>query len=337
MRVPIWLSKHGLRALCKNEAMHVFIAGAGLIGGAIAWRLAQKGARVTLADAGRFGGETSSAGAGMLSPGGEFDKPSVWLELGVESMRMYPRFVEELRAETGMSVDFVQCGCMHFVAPEVALSRAAFQSAHGIRVEVRNGGLYYPEDAFVDPNDLLHALRCACQSREVAVLEHHPVTGIEASEYDAVVIAAGAWSSQICVSYRGAQIEMPAVKPIKGHLIGFDLAPGALGPMLRRGHTYVLQRSNGFMLAGSTEEDAGFDRAVDAATCCEIQARAAQLFPALDRATPSKRWIGLRPYCAEPQIRRVPGTNVWLAYGHFRNGILLTPLTAARIASDIAA
>jgi glycine oxidase len=315
--------------------MKVLIAGAGLIGGAIAWRLAQAGARVTLADAGCFGGATSSAGAGMLSPGGEFDKPSVWLDLGVESMRMYPAFVAELRAETGRSIDFAPCGCMHFVEPEQAQARAVFQTAHGIRVEVRSDGLFYPEDAFVDPGNLLRALRRACEARGVTIVENHPLAEIETAEQDAVVVAAGAWSSQIRVTHRGVNIEMPAVKPVKGHLIGFDLVPGLLGPMLRRGHTYVLQRSNGFTIAGSTEEDAGFERTVNPATCAEIHARASQLFPALKTATPAKCWTGLRPFSAEPNIRRVAGTNIWLAYGHFRNGILLTPLTAARISADI--
>jgi glycine oxidase len=315
--------------------MRVFIAGAGLIGSAIAWRLAQSGAEVTLADAGCFGGGTSSAGAGMLSPGGEFDKPSAWLDLGAEGMRMYPAFVEELRAETRVPIDFVQCGCVHFVDPQIGRARAEFQSAHGIRVEIRSDGLFYPEDGFVDPTDLLRALRCACDARRVAIQENHPVDEIESTAYDAVVIAAGAWSSQIRVMHRGSPIEMPAVKPVKGHLIGFDLEPNTLGPMLRRGHTYVLQRSNGFVIAGSNEEDAGFDRSVDAVTCAEIQSCASRLFPALENAAPSKCWTGLRPYCAEPQIRRVEGSNVWLAYGHFRNGILLTPLTAARISSEI--
>ena len=105
----------------------VAIAGAGLIGASIAWRLAQAGMRVSMFDAGSFGGETSSAGAGMLSPGGEFDRPSIWLDLGIESMRIYASFVEELREETGISIDFQLCGCRQFVDdPEQAQRRAWF-------------------------------------------------------------------------------------------------------------------------------------------------------------------------------------------------------------------
>lgn len=315
--------------------MNVVIVGAGLIGSSIAWRLAQAGAQAKLIDAGRFGGETSSAGAGMLAPGGEFEGPSVWFDLGAEGMRIYPAFVDELRAEAGMPVDFGLCGCRHFIDSDQATARAAFQSARGIRVEIAPGGLFYPDAGFVDPTDLLRALRRATQARGVVIIENQPVSEIEASGYDAVVIAAGAWSQQVQVTLRGEPLTLPGVKPIKGHLVGFDLAPGSLGPMRRRGHTYVLQRSNGFTIAGSTEEDAGFDRSVNVGTCEQIHLDAAQLFPALERATPSECWIGFRPYSPEPHIGRVSGTNVWLAYGHFRNGILLAPLTAARIAGQI--
>ena len=128
----------------------------------IAWRLAQKGFRVTIADAGNLGGEASPAGAGMLSPGAEFHQPSVWLDLGIESMRLYPAFVEELRAETGIDVDF---------------------------------RTFHPEDGIVDPAALLRALQCACESRKVRITREH-VTAVEPREYAAVVIAAGSpWGS----------------------------------------------------------------------------------------------------------------------------------------------
>jgi glycine oxidase len=315
----------------------IAIAGAGLIGASIAWRLAQAGMRVSMFDAGSFGGETSSAGAGMLSPGGEFARPSVWLDLGIESMRMYPSFVEELRAESGISIDFHRCGCHQFVGQrEQAEKSLDFQRAAGIHVELTPEGLFYPEDGFVDPSHLLRALRAACIARGVEIVENHALLTVNSQDFASLVIAAGAWSNRLQVSHGDSRVDLPQVKPIKGHLIGFDLEPGALGPMLRREHSYVLQRSNGFLVAGSTEEDVGFDRSVDSAACEQIHRRAAELWPALEGARPSKRWIGFRPYAEFPQIGRVGNTNVWLAYGHFRNGILLAPLTARRIAGEIA-
>lgn len=278
----------------------VLIVGGGLIGSSIAWRLAQKGARVTIADAGNLGGEASPAGAGMLSPRAEFGQPSVWLDLGLQSMRLYPAFVEELQAETGIDTDFQ---------------------------------MFRPDDGIIDPAALLRALHCACESRKVRILREQ-VTTVEPRDYGAMVIAAGAWSGHV----QANNLTLPAVVPVKGHLIGFQLEPGALGPVRRQGETYVLQRSNGFLIAGSNEQDIGFDRTVDSAICEGIHRRAAQLFEPLEHATPVKRWIGFRPRLVHgdgPRIGRVEGTNVWLAYGHYRNGILLTPVTAQRIAGEI--
>ncbi len=311
----------------------VLIAGAGLIGGSIAWRLGQAGVRVILCDAGAFGAECSTAGAGMLTPGGEFDSPSRWIDLAAEGMRMFPAFVDELSRESGQSIDFQLAGSHYFVDRETAQRRAQFQSAQGIRVEMTDRGLFYPGDGFVDPTDMLRALRRVVRAE---IRENAAVGEIEASEHRAVIIAAGAWSNRIRVKYRGHPLELPDVKPVKGHLAGFQMEPGALGPMLRRGHTYLLQRSNGFLIAGATEEDAGFDRSVSEAVCAEIQHHAAELFPPLASAAPCRRWIGFRPFSQDgPHIRRVEGTNVWLAYGHFRNGILLAPLTSRRIADEI--
>jgi glycine oxidase len=280
----------------------ILIIGGGLIGSSIGWRLAQKGAQVTIADAGNLGGEASPAGAGMLSPGAEFGASWLLRNLGFESLRLYPSFVEELQTETGIDTDF---------------------------------RMYLPDDGIVDPAALLRALRCGCESRKVRIMREH-VTTAEPSDYGAVVIAAGAWSGQVRVS----NVTLPAVAPVKGHLIGFQLEPGALGPVRRHGETYVLQRSNGYLIAGSNEQDIGFDRTVDAAICDDIHRRAAELFPPLEHLTPINRWIGFRPRSVEgdaPHIGRVAGTNVWLAYGHYRNGILLTPVTAQRIADDVIA
>lgn len=315
----------------------IAIIGGGIIGGSIAWRLAQAGLDVEMFDAGVFGGRTSSAGAGMLSPGGEFDQPSRWLDLGIQGMRMYPAFVDELRAESGVAIDFQICGCAHDCDPESAARRFAFQSGAGIRVERTAGGLFYPEDGLVDPTDVLRALRAVCEARGVNIHEHRAIETFDAGGYRAVVIAAGAWSGGLDIRHEGEPLALPATRPVKGHLIGFDLPPGELGTMRRRGHTYILQRANGFTIAGSTEEDCGFDGTVDAAICDQIQQRVTEIYPPLAGAARSRQWIGFRPFSeGGPHIRRVDGTNVWLAYGHFRNGILLAPLTAERIAGEIA-
>jgi glycine oxidase len=314
----------------------VTIIGGGLIGTSIAWRLAQKLMPVTVIDAANLGGEASTAGAGMLSPGSEAARESPWLTLGIESLRLYPRFIEELRAETGLNVEFRICGCLvmeHNETPE-ALHRAA-----GIRVVRESAGLLYPDDAIVDPGALMLSLRRASQKQGVTRQQHH-LAEIEASEHIAVVIAAGAWSSLMRVTYEGKPLQLAPSAPVKGHLIAFQMRPGLLGPFLRKGDTYVLQRADGLLIAGSTEEHVGFDTTVQTATCESLHRRAAQLVPELAAAEPVRRWIGFRPGPEledGPILRRIPQTNVWLAYGHYRNGILLTPVSAQHIANEIAA
>lgn len=306
----------------------VLIIGGGLIGSSIAWRLAQKGARVTVADAGNLGGEASTAGAGMLAPGSEASKPSRWLDLGTESLRMYPAFLDELRDETGLEVEYRACGCL-VLEPGPAVP--------GVRAEQRGEGLFYPDEALTDPSALLRALRQAAKKHGVAV-EHGALTEVDGSRHTAVVVAAGAWSSSLGIRHQGMVLDLPASIPVKGHLIGFQMRQGLLGPFLRKGHTYVLQRADGLVIAGTTEEHVGFDTSVEFAACDDIHRRAADVVPELAAAEPVRRWIGFRPGPEledGPILRHVEGTNVWLAYGHYRNGILLTPVTAQWITEQI--
>jgi glycine oxidase len=287
------------------------IIGAGLIGASLAWRLGQRGHSVTLVDAGTYCGEASHAGAGMLSPEGEHFPSPVWAERALESLRIYPDFVAELERESGRSIDYTACGAIE-------------------------GNRTFPDEAIVDPRDLAAALRRAFQHYDIALIEHHPIAGLDTDRLEAstAVIAAGAWSGQIQVN--GEQL--PATIPVKGYLLGYQGAP-KLGPIRRDGHTYILQRSNGYTIAGSTEQSIGFDREVDPKLIADLRDRAAALWPPLARLEPTDVWSGLRPSTESGQIytERWKDTPVWLAYGHYRNGILLAPWTANHLADDISA
>ncbi len=316
------------------------MAGAGIIGASIAWRLSQGGASVRLLDAGPVGSEASWAGAGMLAPGSEFLRQSQWTDLALESLTLYPRFVAELCEESGVAIDYLACGAVE--SPESAedrpalRERAATQRGFGIPCEAREGELHYPLDAIVDPREVMRALAEACRRRGVDIREHSPLEYYDTGGAP-LVVAAGAWSGGLEVFEHGKPVSLPESTPVKGHLLGYHLAPGSLGRILRRGHTYVLQRSNGFTLAGSNEERVGFDRTVDANIVADIGRRAARLFPALEGRAPNDCWAGFRPATASGALAlgRVMGTSVWLAYGHYRNGILLAPSTAQRIACDL--
>ena len=351
----------------------VLVVGAGLIGSAIAWLLSKSGCRVILVDAGKFGGEASSAGAGMLAPGGEYREPSPAARLAVESLAMYPAFVRQLEQESGVLIDYRNCGALelayereHWQALE---ARAAVQRSFGIPVgllcrsslnavapglnlEGLYGALHYSTDACVSPNDILRALRIACERGGVKILENTTVESTDAGENRAtvrmqkqqitgrnLVLAAGAWSSYIPLRRSGRPFCIPRSVPVKGHLVGYQMPSGSLRPILRKGHHYVVQRENGFTVAGSTEERCGFRRGIDPERIREIRKETAAFYSPLATLEPTRQWMGFRPGLEHqgPIIGRVPGTRVWLAYGHYRNGILLTPATARFVAGEILA
>src|ERR1039458_320234 len=164
------------------DVMDVIIIGGGIIGASTAWRLAQAGAAVTLVEAGALGGEASWAGAGMLAPGGEIAGRSRWAEFALESLALYPGFVEELESEMGLGIDYRRCGAVEMARTEAEwrdlMARRAAQSELGIRSEVTGGGLFYPDDALVDPRDVTRALRRACEKRRVRIREQTRVLAV---------------------------------------------------------------------------------------------------------------------------------------------------------------
>ena len=253
----------------------------------------------------------------MLSPEGERFPDGIWAERAGESLRLYPAFVAELERVSGRSIDYTVCGAVE-------------------------GSRQFPNEAIVDPRDLSSALRDALGLHRVQLLEHRMISSVEVSdasvkteEFEArsVVIAAGAWSGQIQVNGQN----LPATVPVKGYLLGYEGAP-KLGPIRRDGHTYILQRSNGYTIAGSTEQTIGFDRGIDPELVAELQKRAEALWPPLAELQPVAVWSGLRPSTETGRIytERWRGQPIWLAYGHYRNGILLAPWTANYLASQIA-
>ncbi|MBI1787393.1 MAG: glycine oxidase ThiO [Acidobacteria bacterium] len=344
------------------------VIGAGIIGSTIAWRLAQAGLSVTLLDAGRMGGEATWASAGMLAPGGEVEGRSAWAAFSLESLRMYPAFVEQLTGETGLTVDYRKSGAISIAGTEeewtLLRQRAASQREIGIRsqeldsAELRAcapmleapacGALFYPDDAMVEPRDLIRALRAACQNRGVRLHEREAATAVEASGRSVTVtargtvrtaslavLAAGAWSQSLTVAVDGKPYSLPECYPVRGHLLGYRMQPGSILPILRHGHSYIVQRSSGWTIGGTSSENAGFDRTLDPGAIRDIRMRVEALAPILSSAGEPEAWLGFRPGASEPHIEPVPGTRLWLAYGHYRNGILHAPAAARRVCGEI--
>ncbi len=199
-----------------------------------------------------------------------------------------------------------------------AMYRRWLESLNG-RVDFHEGTI--DMDGHVDPRDLLREL-----SLRVCVVERS-VARLEELAGEQVVVCTGAWGLS----------GLPGVEPVKGYLLAWDGVPaGTLQGILRDGHTYILQRGCGRIIAGSTEERIGFDASMDEDVIAGLRKRAEELLPLLKTLLVSDRWFGFRPAAARdvPVLQRI-NDRVVLAYGHYRNGILLAPWTARWVADEI--
>jgi glycine oxidase len=277
--------------------------------------------------------------------------------------------VRELEEASGLAIDLQEAGALdvaYSAAEWDALeARAARQAVLGIYSKamelgkvpvfwprVNTDGLYgarfYPNDAVVNPREVVSALCVACGKLGVELWSSCAVeaadlkpergrivlkTGRSAAEgYDALVIAAGAWSSSIAVN---GVAPLPAAEPVRGHLLGYQQPAHTCPTIVRHGHAYFLQRANGLLIAGASMERVGFDRSIEPATVATLAASAGAVFPHLQETEPTETWTGFRPISDELRVGRWESDSLYLAYGHFRNGILLAPLTAQQLAGEI--
>lgn len=355
--------------LAVTNARRVAVVGGGIIGCSIAWRLAQRGWNVVLYERAELGGEASWAGAGMLAPGGEVDEDSELLALAKRSRALYGQYVSELETASGQGIDYQENGALDLAYSgdewQQLQSRAQKQTLLGIvsksmpigsvkafwpfvRADELAGAIFYPDDAVVDPRDVMPALRVACLGAGVTIADHQPVDRIEQlsprqvricsltarTDFRAAVLAAGAWSGSIPVH---GMPPIPASEPVKGHLLGYRVPQMYCQTIVRRGstHTYILQRSNGFLIAGSNMEHAGFDRTIQEPVVKQLQSDAGFVLPHLMETTPTETWTGFRPGSDRLYIGQWQNSPLYLAYGHLRNGLLLAPATAERIADEM--
>jgi len=345
----------------------IAVVGGGIIGAAIAWRLAQRGYTVSILEKTTLGAEASGASAGMLAPGGEVDQDAQLATLAVKSRRQWPDFVRELSAVSGLAIDYQENGAIDLAYSEEEWNKLQHKTQihrdFGIETQTLSasdvtqqwpfvqtdslaGGMFYPQDGVVDPNHIMAALRVACEKSGVHIHEHTSIESISIGangkvkletraqplEADAAVIAAGAWSGMLPVT--GTQT-LPASEPVKGHLVGYEMPNKWCQPILRHGHTYMFQRASGYLVAGATAERVGFDRTIQPAMARHIEDAASFVLSILSDRTPSHVWMGFRPKSDELHLGRWRNSPLYLAYGHYRNGILLAPLTAARVSTEI--
>jgi glycine oxidase len=355
-----------------HNSADVAVIGGGTIGMAIAWRCAQRGLSVAVVDPDPGRGAWYTA-AGMLSPITELHYAEESLfRLGRESLRGFPSFVEELEHLTGHSVAYWPCGTLSTAwdAADLAAQRDlyAFWQSVGAEAELLSGrevrqlepalaagipgGLLAAEDHQVDPRQLHAALTAAAGSAGVRVLRSSAevragsrVTGVlldDGTELAAgtVVVAAGAWSGIV----PGVPTEVVApVRPVKGQTLRLRL-PGAarLTHVVRgsvRGHpVYLVPRADGRIIVGASLEEVGFDHAARAGAVYELLRDAQTILPELGEAAFEQVCTGFRPGSPDnaPIIGATDLPGLVYATGHYRNGILLTPVTADVVATLVA-
>lgn len=357
----------------QREHYDVLVIGAGIVGCAIAYHTAKAGLRVALLEKGSIAGEASQAGAGMLVPlaeaGEDADQESAFLRLCLTGLGYYSGLDHQLKDETGIDIELVEAPTLRpaFDRHEVEVLQAArdrqkhllpglawlegpaARELEPLLPPTVQGALLSPAERNVQATPLARAYARGAALGGTRIFEGRParrlirqgqdVVGVETEhgpiDAEAVVLAAGAWAAM----WHASTVN-PPIFPVKGQMLALRAAPAQC---LR--HTvyyhkvgYMLPKADGSIYVGATSELAGFDKAVTVEGIIALLAVVMKIAPALKTARFERAWAGLRPGSADdlPLIgpsRSMPG--LWIAGGHFRNGILLGPLTGHILAELI--
>lgn len=326
----------------------VIVVGGGIIGLSLAVALRKRGATVLVVERGEPGREASSAAGGMLveSP---LETPPVLRALATASARMYPEFAHEVEVESGMKVDLRDAGTI-LLSPESELPAAC--NAARVEIAEQEPGLtktelnaFYIKERSVDPRGLTHATLKAAKNRGVDFSSGDEATSVHVADgrvagvttvktaFSAakVVNCAGAWSGGI------APLFFPT-RPVKGQMLCLAMPPRTLlKHVIRSPQAYLIPRSDGRLLVGATVEEAGFDKRTDSTVIERFHRAAIELAPKLADAKILEAWAGLRPGTPDglPILGETTVSGYYVATGHFRDGILLAPVTAQVMADVI--
>jgi len=348
-------------------ARDVIIVGGGVIGCSIAWRLAQAGLKVTVFERGRVGCEASRAAAGMLSPQGESQTAGPFFDLCLRSRAMYRSFAEELNDASGIDVEYKDEGTLFIVLQseddQEKTRWATWQQEAGLPLEHVSAddirkiepavtesatrAIFLPQEHQIENRRLMDALEVAMKRTGVELIEgaevtalatdHGKVTGVVSAgprlDADVVVVAAGTWSSPLLEPI-GLNVR---VIPARGQMIAVRGGTCPLNRVLHSSKVYLVPRRDGRILIGATVEYAGFLKEVTVGAIEHLLSAAVELAPSLREFEIVETWCGLRPDTLDhlPIIGPSGVNNLLLATGHFRNGILLAPITAGLISHVI--
>jgi len=340
----------------------VAVAGGGLIGASIAFELASEGMRVAIFDAQNPGREASWASAGMISPAPESSVMASLLPISMASVQLYPEFLQRVEELSGKTVGYRKDGALDLLLNGAEQSEIdeilALHRGAELRAEVLSGpeareiepaltselraAVHRPDEASLDNRLFTEATLEAARRKGAEIFpgngakalwkERNTCKGLQLQEGRVearwTVIAAGCFSA--CIE--GVAAYAP-VTPAKGQMMALRCDSVNLKKDLWSGHMYLVPRHDGRIIAGSTVEYEGFDRNVTVAGMKKILGGAISLVPALESARIEETWAGLRPDSPDhlPILGPTDLDGLLIATGHFRSGILLTPITARLI------
>jgi len=340
----------------------VVIIGGGIIGSLTGWRLAQQGARVTILEKGVLGREASWAGAGILCPIHPWLYPDRFSELVNESLAMFPALQQELREHTDMDVQWRRCGLLIPEFPwdehhhrEAALrwsARFGWQveslDAQAVRVHEPaladnvSSGLLWPDVAQVRNPRLLQAVRKVLQQSGIAIVEQAEVVSLDMQQQrvcgavtadgrcfaaDMVLLAAGSWSGALA-EQMGLCL---SVEPVKGQIVLLKGEPGVMRHIIKHDDAYFVPRQDGRILVGASMERVGFVPGTTEEVVQSLLQAMRRIAPGLQHCDIERSWMGFRPGSPDGlpylgPVAAMPG--LWVASGHYRNGVALAPVTA---------
>jgi glycine oxidase len=354
------------RLISISGTTDVVIIGGGVVGLTIARSLALRGVRdINLFERGDLGKEASFAAAGMLAPQVEADTDDDFFTLAARSRDLYPAFAAALREETGVDIELDTTGTLYLALTESDQKdnekRYEWQTRAGLRVELLSaaalrelepnlnysalGALRFPNDIQVENRRLLNALINSVSRRaltvtgtnvESLVIEGNRLTGVKTSRgtvsCGAAVLAAGTWSGLIKNS------TSLKIEPVRGQMVCMEAKPQLTRHVVFSPRGYIVPRRDGRLLAGSTKEKVGFDQSVTAGGIGSILSNAIEISPEVAHLPIVDTWAGLRPRAPDGLPVLGPCGEIdglFYATGHYRNGILLAPITGELISEAI--
>jgi len=349
----------------NRNCADVVVVGAGIIGTLSAISLARRGLSVAVIERGQPMAESSWAGAGILSPIYPWKYPDGLSHLVNRSLSLYPALVDSLKATSGIDPQHRQTGLIvpvyqenEWAALEGALpwsERFGWSAQRLNAAEARSlepclseqvlGAVDWPEVGQIRNPRLAQAAQATAldmgvrffTDQEVVGFDRHQGRGVSVKtqnnrfEAGQVLLCAGSWSAELALDLGFA---LP-IQPVKGQILLLKTEPGTLGRIVKHDQAYLVPREDGHVLVGATMEMAGFDRRTSLSAMHFLSGALLEMTPGLADAEVVKHWMGFRPGTPDglPYLGAVPGTdNLFVAAGHYRNGVILAPATAEAMA-----